>query len=370
MNPIPLNFGFKRITTAAREYGQDAPHERLAFDGAEQIVIKEPGYVYIYLSNENSTQVDVYFDDFKVVHTKGPIVSSQDYYPFGLTFNSYQRENSVAQDYKFNGKELQDELNLQWLDYGARMYDAQIGRWHVVDPLADKASGWTPYRYAFNNPLSIVDPDGMYEAEIKGGYGETISAAASVEHSGPTGTDLSFQTSSGSGTYTNNKTNTTNTIGKEIKSFFGSIGKGFSQLGRAYAALGKSLVKGFLNLVGIGRGAGFTMVGQGTPNSMNPRDGEASELDLDVIAFTVPDTRSDGINVVTGQDEIQNGIDQFTGENPGPTPEQIMKKSRDSLEGLKLTPGPVHLDNNKGKGTIYYKPNGDWTKPSKPFVNI
>jgi RHS repeat-associated protein len=142
-------------------FGLDQQDSGLAFDGAEQIAIKEPGYIYIYLSNDNGTPVEVYFDDFKVEHIKGPIVSSQDYYPFGLTFNSYQRENSIQQPYQYNGKEIQDELNLQWMDYGARMYDAQIGRWHVVDPLADGTANWSPYTYGYNNPLRFTDPLGM-----------------------------------------------------------------------------------------------------------------------------------------------------------------------------------------------------------------
>ena len=56
---VPLNFGFKRITTDVREYGQDGSHDRLAFEGADKMEIKEPGCVYIYLSNENSTPVEV-----------------------------------------------------------------------------------------------------------------------------------------------------------------------------------------------------------------------------------------------------------------------------------------------------------------------
>ncbi len=82
------------------------------------------------------------------------------YYPYGLRMtHSFSSENK----YLYNGKELQTENELGWYDYGARFYDPALGRWHVVDPLASEAPGWSPYRYGFDNPVSFTDPDGMFE---------------------------------------------------------------------------------------------------------------------------------------------------------------------------------------------------------------
>jgi hypothetical protein len=66
-NDVLKDGGFKRISANAREMGTNIPHERLAFDGVDQLQIKEPGYVYIWLSNENETAVEVYFAFHKVI---------------------------------------------------------------------------------------------------------------------------------------------------------------------------------------------------------------------------------------------------------------------------------------------------------------
>lgn len=156
---------FKRVTTAARENGQSlgagangAAHEQLS----ASVTVKQAGYLYIYLSNEEASPMEVYFDDFEVTHTLGPVVQSQEYYPFGLTFNTYNREHATPQNFLYNGKELQDELNLGWYDYQARQYDPAIGRWMAVDPLYDLSRRWSPYTYCYDNPLLFIDPDGMF----------------------------------------------------------------------------------------------------------------------------------------------------------------------------------------------------------------
>ncbi len=73
---------------------------------------------------------------------------------------------SKDNNYLYNYKELNADHDLKWYDYGARFYDAVIGRWHVVDPMGEKAPSWTSYRYAYNNPTRITDPFGLIEEDV------------------------------------------------------------------------------------------------------------------------------------------------------------------------------------------------------------
>jgi RHS repeat-associated protein len=99
------------------------------------------------------------------------IIEENNYYPFGLKHKGYNNvvsanSNSVASKFGFGGKELQDELGLDWYDVSARNYDANLGRWMNVDPLAEQMRRHSPYNYAFNNPISFIDPDGMAPNDI------------------------------------------------------------------------------------------------------------------------------------------------------------------------------------------------------------
>ena len=79
------------------------------------------------------------------------------YYPFGGVFST----STNVQPYKYNGKELDTKNGLNWYDYGARHYDAVLGRWHVVDPFGEKYYSSSPFVYCGNNPINRIDPTGM-----------------------------------------------------------------------------------------------------------------------------------------------------------------------------------------------------------------
>lgn len=136
------------------------------------ITVPKNGYIYVYISNQSP--VDVYFDNLQVIRNRGPILETSNYYPYGLIMAGISdktiKSNYSENKYRYNGKELQnrefsDGTGLEEYDYGARMYDPQIGRWAVPDAASAKALGWSPYRYGFDNPVRFLDPSGNYETD-------------------------------------------------------------------------------------------------------------------------------------------------------------------------------------------------------------
>jgi RHS repeat-associated protein len=95
-----------------------------------------------------------------VLSSNGTMSQKTDYYPFGM-ISSITQSGSTDNNYLYNGKEIQEELDLDWYDYGARFYDPQIGRFHTIDPMAERYIKESPYVYVGNKPMIMIDPDGM-----------------------------------------------------------------------------------------------------------------------------------------------------------------------------------------------------------------
>ncbi|WP_162143023.1 DUF6443 domain-containing protein [Chryseobacterium gregarium] len=122
---------------------------------------------YIYSYNDHLGNVRVSY--FKNASGSAEVLEKNDYYPFGLKHegNTLSLANP-AYTYQYGGKELQKETG--WSDFGARMYMPDIARWGVIDPLAETSRRVNPYNYAYNNPISFVDPDGRKAMAVDEGW--------------------------------------------------------------------------------------------------------------------------------------------------------------------------------------------------------
>ncbi|WP_415325871.1 DUF6443 domain-containing protein [Chryseobacterium sp. MMS23-Vi53] len=111
-------------------------------------------YIYNYLDHLGNVRVSYTKNGLGI-----DIVEESNYYPFGLKHEGYNMlSGNPSYQYKYNGKELQTETGMY--DYGARFYMPDLGRWGVIDPLAEKHRRYSPYNYAVNNPIRFIDPDG------------------------------------------------------------------------------------------------------------------------------------------------------------------------------------------------------------------
>jgi len=153
--------GFKGGTerTTNTEYLDGFQYETTTTDQILQFLPTSEGYfnftnnTYIYQYKDHLGNVRV---SYRNQNDIAVITEEENYYPFGLSHSNYWSLNSYQ--YKYNGKELQRDSGMY--DYGARFYMSDIGRWGVVDPLAEKMRRHSPYNYAFNNPIYFIDPDG------------------------------------------------------------------------------------------------------------------------------------------------------------------------------------------------------------------
>ncbi|MCS2654273.1 RHS repeat-associated core domain-containing protein [Bacteroides faecis] len=130
-------------------------------------LLTEVGYVTLADAVHHYFLQDHQGNNRVVIDENNNVDEVNHYYPFGGVFAS----TSSVQPFKYNSKELDRKNGLDWYDYGARMYDAALGRWHVADPSSEKNYSNTPYGYCFNNPVTHIDPDGKQGVAIPTPYG-------------------------------------------------------------------------------------------------------------------------------------------------------------------------------------------------------
>ena len=143
----------QQLSSAALNY-----YERLRL----RVLVPQDGYVSAFVGNESDA--DVLFDDIIVELRQGLQVQETQYDPTGLEMAGLTGTTpglkSLSQ-YKFNGKEFQTDLGLNWNHQDWRFFDTQLARWHVTDPeIENGQESWTPYSFGFDNAVRFNDPDG------------------------------------------------------------------------------------------------------------------------------------------------------------------------------------------------------------------
>ena len=139
-------------TTTTTDYCGNVIYE----NGVQKLLLTEEGYITLSDSKYHYYLKDHQGNNRVVISQSGTVEETNHYYPFGGASAS----TSNVQPYKYNGKELDSKKGLNWYDYGARHYDAALGRFTTNDRFAEKYYSMSPYQYGANNPVNNIDVNG------------------------------------------------------------------------------------------------------------------------------------------------------------------------------------------------------------------
>ncbi len=141
--------------SAGRAYFQDFPSD------------PNPTFEYVIRDHLGSTRLAFsdLNDDGLIIVSDDPqtneLLQEHHYYPFGMEFEGPWMMHPIRESaYQYNGKELNEDLELEWLDYGARWYDPAVGRFSSIDRFAEDFAYQSPYIYGGNNPIKVIDING------------------------------------------------------------------------------------------------------------------------------------------------------------------------------------------------------------------
>ena len=162
-------------TTTTTDYCGNVIYE----NGVQKLLLTEAGYVTLADSKYHYYLQDHQGNNRVVIDQNGTVKETNHYYPFGGVFAN----STSVQPYKYNGKELDTKKGLNWYDYGARHYDAALGRFATVDPSSESYYETSPYAYCYNNPIKHIDPNG--KDGIISIYGDNIVIRANIILTGP-----------------------------------------------------------------------------------------------------------------------------------------------------------------------------------------
>jgi RHS repeat-associated protein len=186
LNWVLLDEQFKYVSSSSgfEQVGEDQELKTFLKAG---LPINRNGYLYVFTNN--TSPVDVYFDNLQVSHVRGPLLSESHYSPWGMELAaiSSKAAGKMENRMKFNdATERTTDLDINIDETDFRSYDPQIGRFLQIDPLGGVTESYSPYAYVLNNPLLYNDPLGLDTVRVGFKDGQTSASATNAD--GSTGT--------------------------------------------------------------------------------------------------------------------------------------------------------------------------------------
>jgi RHS repeat-associated protein len=257
--------------TPAPDYGQNAGYAQNCISSHGIDFAAEKAQSYWYHSDHLGSAS-------YITGVDGKVCSNINYFPTGEVFVE-QNRNSPNLPYKFNGKELDAETGYYY--YGARYYNPKVSLWLNVDPLAEKTGA--PYNYCYNNPVKLVDPDGMEPTQPGDGFTDYINSHGGINAFGPklpTPTRNDWQNRLEMAVYRNN-VNVWNKMSYEDKMASVRYKMGMQSLNDQIRPYAETIAKGYTmlsELGGSGMASGGRFVASNASKAMNAIEKEASSF--------------------------------------------------------------------------------------------